>query len=527
MNNEIKQFKKSLSGHEQKIVEESTSLVEACKKHGPRRTKNNIALIQPRKGGRPSLGLLYVGAYLQDNQYTVRVFEFLDETYPPNVRYNRRIWKALYDFKPDFIGFSVISSTFTIVQRMIQVIRSKMPEVIIICGGKHVVCKPDDLLRSGADYCTVGESEITIVELLDALNFNVRIDTIKGIAYRNNGGMHMTDTRPFLPLDYILRPAFDLVDYERYVDFRFQGIPGHYLRTGFIFGSRGCPYQCTFCTTNIRGAYRERSIDNLLDEMEWQIKEYKVEAFVILDDIFYFRDERAEEFCIKIVKRNLNINFFCHARVDRVSKKTVELLKQAGLLLLAVGVESGSQKILNAINKGTTIEQIEHAFSIYNDVGVETFAFIIVGHPDETEEDRNLTREVLKRIKPTYVPVSYYMPMPGTPSENFSLSHAAYLLGGDDFKGFTYTTDYPEMSTSIPLEELKKIGDELESLSTKNRNATLFTYPRFIYFIVLFVVCHPFIILEALYLRYGVHKTHQMSLLSVMKDAIQFYKQKF
>lgn len=519
--------KEKLEKKNRVIVEESNAILNECRKRANERNKNKVALIQPRKGGRPALGLLYIGAYLLENFYEVKIFEFLDELYPPNIRYNQGLWKDIEKYNPDIIGIGVISSTYRIAHRLMKKFREKFPGRTIICGGKHANSNPEDLLYYGADYCAIGEAEITVVELLDALNFNRPIKEIRGIAYLDKGRVHFTEPRPFLPLDNILLPAFELVDYERYVDFRLQSIPGHYLRSGFIFGSRGCPYNCTFCTTNIRGSYRERSIDNLIDEIELQIKKFNIEGFVVLDDIFYFKEKRTVEFCQKIIKRKIKTKFFCHARVDIVKKDIVRLMKDAGVLLLAVGVESGSQKILDAIKKGITVEQIENAFRIYNEVGINTFAFIIVGHPLETEEDRELTRSLLKRIKATHVAVNYYMPMPGTPSYDFEIKEAKYLLSGKDFKELTYTTDNPEFSTSVPLEELKKTGDEFEALSVIGRNRNILTYPSFIIFLIQFLIFHSFTILEALYLRYVVHKMHQMSVFAVLKDAIQFHKQRF
>ena len=504
-----------------------TVILNRSRDRADKREKNRIALIQPRKGGRPALGLLYIGAYLLDNQYEVRIFEFLDELYPLNIRYNKHIWKDLKNYDPDFIGFGVISSTFRITQRLISKVREEIPGKIIICGGKHATSNPKDLLSRGADFCAIGESEITIVELLDTLNFREPLEEVKGIAYSNKNNIEFTPQRSLLPMDCILRPAFELVDYEKYVDFRLQSIPGHYLRSGFILGSRGCPYRCEFCTTHIRSSYRERSVDDLIDEIEWQINKFNIEGFVVLDDLFYFRESRTVEFCKKIIERNIKTKFFCHARVDKVKKETVELMKNAGVLLLAIGVESGSQKILNAMKKGITVEQIENAFKIYNEVGINTFAFIIVGHPEETEEDRRLTRQLLEKIRATNVAVNYYMPMPGTPSFDFEISSAKYLSGANKFGEFSYTTDYPEFSTSVPLEELKKFGDEFQRMSSVDRNKNLFTYPAFVSFIIKFFLFHPFVVFKALYLRYISHETHQVSLTAVMKDAIQFHKQKF
>jgi len=508
-------------------LDENNAVLDTCRSRADKRIKNRIALIQPRKGGRPALGLLYIGAYLLDNKFEVKIFEFLDELYPPNIRENKIIFNDLKAYDPDFIGFGVISSTFRITERIINNIREEMPDKTIICGGKHCFSNPEDLLRNGADICCVGESEVTIVHLLDALNFGTPLESIAGIAYLEDNKIIFTNNRPLLPLDDILRPAFELVDYEKYVNFRLQSIPGHYLRCGFIFGSRGCPYRCKFCISTLRSLYRERSIDDFLDEMQYQIKVFNIEAFVVLDDLFYFKEKRTIEICNKIIERNIKVKLFVHGRVDIVKKETIKLMKEAGVFLLAVGVESGSQKILNAINKRITIDQIESAFRIYNEVGINTFVFIIVGHPDETEEDRELTRKLLKRIKPYNVAVNYYMPMPGTPSYDFEIKNAKYLKGGENFTEFTYTTSEPEFSTSLPLEQLKKIGGEFEGMSIVNRNFNMFRYPKFIYNMFLISLLHPSIILEALYLRYIAKRTNQPSIIVVIKEAIQFYKQRF
>jgi anaerobic magnesium-protoporphyrin IX monomethyl ester cyclase len=508
-------------------IEESEAILQRCRERAADRKYNRVALIQPRKGGRPALGLLYIGAYLEDCGYQVRIFEFMDELYPPNIRFNEKLFQQLIDYNPEIIGFGVISSTMKITRRLFPQMKAAFPSAPIICGGKHGTSNPEDFLSQGADVCVLGEGEITVPELFDALNFDEPLEKVRGIAYLENGQLRCNDERPFLPLDHIKRPAFHLVDYDKFVDCRLQSIPGHYLRTGFIFGSRGCPYQCTFCMTNIRIKYRERSIDDLLDEMEWQIKTYNIEAFVILDDLFYLKEKRVIEFCEKIKQRGIKTKFMCHGRVDKAKVEIVHLMKEAGLLLLAVGVESGSQKILDAMQKGTTVEQNLKAFEVYNQVGINTFAFIIVGHPEETEEDRELTRQMLKTIKATNVAVNYYMPMPGTDSYQFELENAKYLVDGDDFEDFTYTTDYPEFSTSVPLDQLKQIGDEFQAMSLVNRNKNLFSYPDFIRDMSLLCLTRPWVILEAFYHRYISHKTKQMSVLGLFKDAITFDKQRF
>lgn len=519
--------KQALNVRDAEALAVNTQVLDDCRKRKNERRANRVALVQPRKGGRPALGLLYVGAYLEDAGYEVKVFEFLDELYPPNIKFNQKVFKNLLRFAPDIVGFGVISSTMRITERLMGHIHRALPESIFICGGKHASSNPEELLRAGAVYCVLGEGEITVVDLLDAINFDRDPASVAGIAFLKNGAMMETGQRPFMPLDAILRPAFNLVDYHRYIECRLQSIPGHYLRCGFIFGSRGCPYKCSFCTTNVRGVYRERSIDDMLDEMRWQIDTYGVEAFVILDDLFYFKEERVTEFCCKVIDQGIKTKFMCHGRVDRVNKEIIQLMKDAGLFLLAVGVESGSQKVLDAMHKGTKIAQIEKAFAIYNEVGINTFAFIIVGHPVETAEDRELTRGLLQRIHSYNVAVNYYMPMPGTPSYAFELDSARHLIGGDDFTEFSYTTDFPEFSTTVPLEELKRIGDEFQALSVVNRNWNLFKYPAFMRDMFLILFLRPDVLIEAFWLRYVAKKIRHMSLMSLIKDAISFHRQRF
>ena len=512
---------------EKLAVADCDQILFQSKKRFKERSLNKVALIQPRKGGRPALGLLYVGAYLRECHYDVRIFEFLDELYPPNIKFNEDIYEDLIRFSPDVIGFGIISSTLRITENILGKIKNELPDRIYIAGGKHASANPEEVMALGVDYLTLGESEITIVELLDALNFDLPFADIKGIAYQKQNEIVSTDSRRMLPLDYLLRPAFELVDYWKYVDSRLHSIPGHYLRCGFIFGSRGCPYRCKFCITHVRSLYRERSIDHMLDEMEWQIENYRLEAFVILDDLFYYKEERVLEFCDKIKKRNIKTKFMAHSRVDRVDEKIIGRLKEAGLLLLAVGVESGSQKVLDAMRKGTTIQQIEEAFEIYNLVGINTFAFIIVGHPDESAEDHELTRQLIQRIKPTNVAVNYYMPMPGTESYEFEIKNAKHLVDGDEFKEFTFTTNCPEFSMTDSLEVLQRVGNEFESMSVVNRNYNLFTYPQFWLDMFSIVVFKPWIVIDACWERYVKKTMVQSSFNNLMKDAISFAKQRF
>lgn len=497
-------------------------ILDECRSRAPLRKKNKVVLIQPQKGGRPSFGPLYIGAYLLDNGYDVRVYEFLDEKYPPNARYNEKILAEILRFSPEFIGINSISSAFRVAQTWTKRFKKLIPDVTVIMGGKHPSSNPQDFLDDGADFCAIHEAEVTIVELLDALNFNKPLEKVNGIAMIKNG--QFFETAPRVPLDMndLLNPALHLIDYQKYINFRLQAIPGHYLKTAFIFGSRGCPYTCDYCVNNSRLPYRERSVDALINEMIWQMSNYDIEAFCILDDLFYSKDNRVREFMQKYKDLGLKAKLYFHARANKANIKTIQMMKEAGVLMMAIGVESGSQKILNNVDKGCKVEDIEKSFKVFNQVGIDTLAHFIIGHPDENQEDRDLSMKLIEKIKPTYVCANYYTPMPGTPSLEHDIENAKYLVGGENFKELSYRIDIPEYSNDVPLDILKSEGNRLESGAVKNRNRTIFGYPGFLFFCVSFIFLHPVSIIEGLYYRYVKHVTHQFSLFEVLKDSMQF-----
>lgn len=356
-----------------------------------------ILLINPRKGWRPALGLLYVASYLRMGGYDVKIIEFIDETFFPEG--NDKLWQELYDYDPDVIGLGIISWNRLVAKDIIKKIRTFTQNKVIICGGKDPSFKPKNYLECGADFVIMNEGEETMVELLNALNTKAPVEKVKGIAYIKDGKLHIHDTRNPLNLDNLCFPAFDLVDYSHYCNIRLGGIPGHFIKTGFIMANRGCPYRCRFCTDPVRNIYRERPMDNIIDEIKWQIKNWNINGLVFLDDLFFHSEERVIDFCRKIIKNNINLKLYAQTRVNKVgSVETLALMRKAGFIQLALGVESGSQRLLKIMNKGTNLEQTRHAIKRINDAGIYTYAFLIVGFSEETREDLQLTAKFIEEI---------------------------------------------------------------------------------------------------------------------------------
>ncbi len=455
--------------------------------------KNRVVLINPRKGWRPALGLLYIASYLRQAGYEVKVIEFIDEIFFPGK--NRRIWEELYEYDPDFIGLGIISWNRHVAGEIIRKVRDTTVNKVIICGGKDPTFKPEIYFNFGADFVVLGEGEETIVELLGVINSGSPLEKVKGICFVKSGQMIWAESRPPADVKNLLFPAFDLIDYKHYCNIRLGGIPGHFIRTGFIMANRGCPYRCRFCTDSIRGVYRERPMDSIINEIKWQIKNWKIEGLVFLDDLFCFDEKRAVEFCQRVINENIKLKFYAQGRVDSIGKEeTINLMKQAGFFQLAIGIESGSQRMLDIMQKGTRIDQITQTIRRIDNAGIYSYAFLIVGFPEETSRDLDLTAQFLEKVKPTFVTVNYFMPMPGTKyykDDECALGELSFSL----------TESRQNFRSSVPREEIIRYRKKYLSLAQRSANLNLLRYPSFYVWVVHLVFFHPEVIFKGIFLQ--------------------------
>ncbi len=455
--------------------------------------RRKVLLINPRKGWRPPLGLLYVAAYLVDAGYEVKVIEFIDENY--DKKKNEKLWMEFYRYDPDFIGFGVISWNRSVTGEIIKQIRETTKDKFIMCGGKDPSYVPEKYLKYGADAVVLGEGEETVVDLLNAYNLHNSLKEVNGIAFQNGQDVVTTKHREPTTLNNLLYPAFDLVEYEHYTNIRLGGIPGHFLKTGFMMANRGCPFGCKFCTENLRNVFRERDIDDIIGEIKWQINNYKIKGLVFLDDLFYYKNDRITAFCNAILNENINIKIYAQTRVDKVgNQETLKLMKKASFIQLALGVESGSPRILKMVNKGVKVNQIKQGVKAINDAGIYTYSYMIIGLPGETKEDMDMTDDLLKEINSTFVAVNYYMPMPGTPlysdEDDKHLDEVSYSL-----------TENQTFRSSEDQNFLAYYRQKFQSTSKKNPNYNLFKYPGFFGFLANVILLHPRILLKGLYIQ--------------------------
>lgn len=374
-----------------------------------------IALVNPRvesySSTLPPLGLLYIAAVLEQHGFCPRVFDLSP--------YDDRDLSSIVDYNPDIIGMTVLTDYWHRAKHVAARIKKLMPKALFIIGGVHVTALPEESLSElNADLGVIGEGELTMLELCEHVTAGIDWHNVKGILYRNgNNEIIRTPSRSFIDdLDTIPHPARHLLPFENYL------VPpgiirGHWSeRSTTMMTSRGCPFSCIWCGSQCTFGHkvRDRSIDNIISEIELLIQQYRIDTIWFVDDTFTLKKQRVLEFCRRLEERKIKLTWGCQAHVKTVDEEMFRVMKKAGLVQLDFGVESGSDKVLCALKKNSSAAAVRKAFEIARQVGVRTTATFMFGSPTETEEDVEATMRLAKEIRPDFVSAFFITPYPGT-----------------------------------------------------------------------------------------------------------------
>lgn len=373
-----------------------------------------ISLIYPYKkeifvGCNPPLSLLYLAASLQQAGKDVMVID-VDEDNLSHLG----ILKCLIEYKPDLIGIPLFSDgNMSLVYNLVNLLTSNNFNWEIVIGGPHATARPQEVLEvfKGCHYVLRGESENSIVELVNCIERRNSLDTVRGLSYRQNGKIiHNQDVVLDMNIDSIPFPARELLDtaYKKKIYWRM----GHRGTTDIMITSRGCPFDCNFCF-KVSKKTRHRSPENVLEELIL-IRSRGVRNVHIMDDLFVAPKSR----CLKILKmikeQKLNMEFKVRARVDIINEELLVAMKEAGVKAVTYGIESGSQKILDQMNKRVKVEMNYKAIAFTKKVGLQCYTDIFIGYPGETPETIYETGKLMSDAKPTGVNLALMCPFPNT-----------------------------------------------------------------------------------------------------------------
>lgn len=390
---------------------------------------------------RPKLGLLYVaGALRQSLGITARIVNCLADGLGPAA-----LEDLLRQEQPDVVGFSALTFNLLDCLAVAKIVRQACPRARICFGGRHVTLYPQETLSfPEVDWVVVGDGEETFCELVSAYQKGgAGLGAIPGLGWKDEGGRPVLNGARPLPqsasLDYLPMPAHDLLDLKKYtvVSSSDQGVAA-------VQSARGCPGRCSFCDTRL-SRFRFRSPDHVLRELRW-LKELGAREFFFIDDTFTVRRDRVLELCRKMNEAKLGLPYKISARVDRIDPEMIDALAKSGCTSIHYGVESGSQRVIDILQKGVTLEQIRKAFKLTKAAGLRSFAYMMLGVPGETPEEMEQSIALVDELQPDHVNYSICMPLPGTPLYEAALRDG--LVASDFWREFAQN---PKPGLKLPV----------------------------------------------------------------------------
>jgi len=356
----------------------------------------------------PMLGIAYLAAVLEENKINVKVIDALALGLS-----SEGVAKQIENYNPQIVGVTSTTPAIYSSTHLIKEIKSHNPFIKTVLGGAHITALPVRTMEDcpQIDYGVIGEGEFTFLQLCRMILDGKNAGGIQGIVSRTaDGKIKMSSSpRPIQPLDQLPFPARHLLPMHIYrptlVNYR------RFPQTSVIC-SRGCPYQCTFCTKDIFGSkVRMRSPENVSEELKILKTDYRIKEINFYDEIFTLNRRWIMDLC-KLIKP-LGLIWQCNSRVETINSEMLKIMKEAGCYRISYGVESGNQKSLGILKKGTRIEWIEKAFRLTRSTGIETLAFMMLGIPGENWNDMMRSIDFVLRIKADNAVFTLLTPYPG------------------------------------------------------------------------------------------------------------------
>ncbi len=361
----------------------------------------------------PPLGILYLSAYLENHGFENSIFDSTFSSFD-------KLTELLLSEKPDFIGIYTNLMTKLNVLKITAFVKSRqeLRHTKIVLGGPEVRNHVDNFLKHGADIIVLGEGEETMLEVAQhqaESKAEALLSEIKSIAFKSsNGELKYSESRALLRnIDELSFPNRKKINLQLYFD-AWKNKHGQSALS--ISTMRGCPYTCKWCSRAVYGqSYRRRSAKLVADEIEHIQKNYKVDTLWFVDDVFTVSHKWMKEFREEMVNRKIVMPFECITRADRLNDETMRLLKESGCFRVWIGAESGSQKIIDAMDRRVSVEQVREMIQLAKKHNIQSGTFIMVGYPGETEEDIEETIHHLKVSNPDLYTITVAYPIKGTP----------------------------------------------------------------------------------------------------------------
>ncbi len=354
----------------------------------------------------PPLGLAYLASMVRE-EHDVRIIDGIAEELT-----FEDVMKIIKRYDPDMVGITATTSAMYDAYAVAKIAKNLNENVFVVMGGPHVTFTPELTMRECPciDAVVRGEGEITFKELVEALDKGRPLKGILGLSYREeNGKIRNEAPRPLIKnVDEIPIPSYDLLPMDKYVA---DGTP-----FGTVMTSRGCPFNCVFCSSSLQFGKRWRghSVERVIEELSILRYEYGRREIEFLDDTFTLNKVRAVEIAEAIEREGLDIHWTASSRVNTFNEKVAKAMKAGGCHTVYFGVESGTQRILDFIGKGITPQQAIDAVKTAKKAGLRALGSFIIGFPDETREEVDTTIAFAKKVGVDFAQFTIATPYPGT-----------------------------------------------------------------------------------------------------------------
>jgi len=376
---------------------------------------HKVLLIHPPKIGQnkekyPPMGITMLASMLRNKGFKSFLYDANVENGDPY----ENISELITHENIDTIGLSFTSNLARSAYKFADWLKQRYPSIPIVTGGYHPTVMPDECAGyPSIDYVVVGEGEVTFPLLLEKIHENGVPSDIEGLRFEHNGKIVNTGSRTLISnVDDVPFPAYDLLKINKYSS------PSSTRKPFVTFiRSRGCPFKCTFCGVDAIFTHRFRcqSPERTLEEILFLIKQFKVREILFKDSDFLIRRNNVVGLCELLIDKQLDLIWSCNARVDKVDKDILKLMKRAGCNQITFGIESGSQKMLYTLKKDFTVEQAIEGVRAAKEQGIDCVGNFIIGTPGEDSESINETIQLAKNLDLDYASFHFLTAFPGSP----------------------------------------------------------------------------------------------------------------
>ncbi len=355
------------------------------------------------------LGLGYIAAMLESEAVKTKILDMdMSDIKIEDLK------EKLDKFRPDMVGITSFTSNYSNAVKIAKAVKSHRPEAFIVLGGVHPTFVHTEVLKTVPEIDVVVryEGEYTMRDLVDVVEKGGKLNKVKGITYREGGGVFSTPLRSKIKnLDELPFPAHHLLEpsIEAYLDKTYPDKNDktenkkNIIRNIPILTTRGCPFGCIFCSTaSLHGhQYRKRSNSNVVDEIEYMQDKYGINNVSFVDDNFTMQKERVFDLCQEMKERDLSLKWGCSTRADLLSENLLKTMKDAGCDNIFFGIESASQETLGIVRKEFKIDQAREVVKLTEEIGIKTHCSFILGLPGESLESLNQMVKFIEEVKPS------------------------------------------------------------------------------------------------------------------------------